>query len=74
MKLKKKKTKDKWKWKHIDTKSKELGQSSYKREVYGDKNLTQETRKTLSKHFAVTPESARERRTKKKPKLVGEQK
>ena len=44
--------------------------SSSKREVYSNSILTQETRKTSNKPSNLTPKATRERRTKKKPKLV----
>ena len=61
---------DKWQQKHDNLKPMGCSKSSSKREVYSNSILTQETRKTSNKPSNLTPKATRERRTKKKPKLV----
>ena len=56
---------DKWQWKHVDPKPMGCSKSSYKREVYSNTILPQETRKISNKQSNLTPKGTRERRTKK---------
>ena len=54
------------------TNSKPMGcsKSSFKREVYGNTILPQDTRKTSNRQPNTTPRTTGKRRTKKTPKLV----
>ena len=60
---------DKWKWKHNDSKPMGCSKSSSKKEVYSNKILPQETRKTSNKQPNFTPKTTG-KRTKKNWKLV----
>ena len=46
-----------------------MQQKQFKREVYSNTILPQETRKISNKQFNLTPKAIRERRAKKLPKL-----
>ena len=61
---------NKWQWKHDNPKPMGCSKSSSNREVYSNKNLTQETRNTSNKQPNLTPKAIRERRTKNPPKLA----
>ena len=51
------------KWKHGDPKAIRDSKSSSKKEVYGNINLPQETRKISNKQPNLTPKTTGERRT-----------
>ena len=56
-------------WKHDNSKPMGYSKSSYKREIYSNVILPQETRKTLNRQPNFTPKTTG-KRTKKPPKLV----
>ena len=56
--------------KHDNSKSMGCSNSSFKREVYSNTILPQETRKTLNRQPNFTPKTTGKRRTKKSSKLV----
>ena len=53
---------DKWTWKHNLPKSMRHNKSSFKREVYSDTGLPQETRKISDKQCNYTPNGTRKRK------------
>ena len=56
---------DKWQWKYNDPKFMKCRKRSYKRKVYSNTMLSQETRKISNKQLKLTPEVIRERKTDK---------
>ena len=56
---------NKWKWKHDGPKPMGCMKSSFKREVYSNTNLPQDTRKISNKQSNHTRKAIRERRTNK---------
>ena len=62
----KKNPRDKWKQKHYDPESTVLSKSIFKREVYSNTSLPQETRKISTKQPNFTPKGTRKRTTTKK--------
>ena len=58
-------SRNKWQWKHDDSKPMECSKSSYKREVYSNTLLPQETRKTWNRQLNFTPKTTGKRRIKK---------
>ena len=61
----KKKLRNKWQWKHNYPKTMGCSKSCYKREVYSNTILPQETRKVSNKQPNLKPKAIREMRTKK---------
>ena len=57
----KKKPRDKWQSKHDNPKPKLLGKSSFKKEVYFNTVLPQETRKITNKQPHITSKATREK-------------
>ena len=55
----------KWQWKHNSSKPMGCRKSSYKREVYSNTILPQETRKTSNRQPNFTPKATGKRRRKK---------
>ena len=55
---------DKWKWKHNYPKSTGCNKSSFKREVYSNTSLPQETRKISNKQPNLTLKRIRKRKNK----------
>ena len=72
----KKNSRNKWRWKHNNSKPMGCSRSSFKKEVYSNTTLPQETRKTLNRQPNFTPKTTAKRRrrttttTKKPSKLV----
>ena len=60
-------SRNKWPWKHDNWKPMGCSKSSSKREVYSNKILPQETRKTSNRQPNLIPKTTGKRRTKKKP-------
>ena len=56
---------DQWQWKHKDPKPMGCSKGSYKRELYSNTILPQETRKISNKQCNLTPKGTRKRRTNK---------
>ena len=61
-------SRNKWQWKH-NSKPMGCSKSSFKREVYSNTILTQETRQT-TRQPNFTPKTTGKRRRKNTPKLV----
>ena len=57
---------NKWQWKHDDPKPMGRSKSCFKREVYSNTNLPQETRKNSNKQRNHTPKGTGERRRRRK--------
>ena len=62
-------SRNKWQWKHNNSKPMGCSKSGFKKEVYSNTILPQETRKTLNRQPNFTPKTTGKRR-KKIPKLV----
>ena len=60
----KKISRSKWQWKYTNSKPMRCNKSSFKREVYSNTILSQETRKTLNRQPNSTPKATRKRRIK----------
>ena len=54
-------SRDEWKQKHNDPKHMGCSKSSFKREVYSNTNLLQQTRKSSNKQTNFTSKATRER-------------
>ena len=57
-------SRDKWQWKHDNSKPMGCSKSSSQREVYSNKILPQETRKTSNRQPNFIPKATGKRRTK----------
>ena len=68
--LKKNIPRNEWQWTHDDPKPMGCSKSSFKREVYNNTSLPQETGNISNKQPNLAPKAIRERRTKKPPKLA----
>ena len=55
-------------WEHINPKPIGGSKSSFKREVYSNTILTQETRKALNRQYQFTPKTTKKKKQKKKEK------
>ena len=61
----KKISQNKWQWKHDNSKPMGYSKNSYKREIYSNAILPQETRKTMNRQPNFTPKATGKRITKK---------
>ena len=65
----KKLSRTKWKWKYDNSKPLGCRKNQFKREVFSNTILPQETRKTLNRQLKFTPKTTGKRRTTTKTKI-----